>query len=160
VEEKRAEHNAAVRMVEQEKYEQGIAALLKVAEKSPTLAGPRIDLGMAYALSGDMERAEESFNKALELNPHHPAAHNELGLLQRRKGDFQKARKSYEAALKDRPDFQYAHRNLGILCELYLGDFKCALDHYEAYNRLAPDDGDVVKWIADLRKRASKKENR
>ena len=47
-----------------------------------------------------------SLTKALELNPHHPVAHNELGLVQRRKGEFVKARASYEAALAKFADFQ------------------------------------------------------
>jgi Tfp pilus assembly protein PilF len=130
-----------------------------VTEQAPELTAARIDLGMAYARTGDLDSAEASLNKALELDPHNPAAYNELGLLQGRRKEFAKARASYEAALAQSADFQYAHRNLAIVCDLYFGDYACALQHYEAYNRLVPDDGDVVKWIADLRKRGSQKEN-
>ena len=144
--------------MKEERYEPGIALLLKLTEKMPALSAPQIALGFAYAHNGDLDHAEASLTKALESDPKQPVAYNELGMVERRKAQFAKARTSYEAALAQSADFQYAHRNLAILCDLYLGDSVCALEHYEAYSRLAPNDNEVAKWIADLRNHGSQPE--
>jgi len=150
----RDDYESALRLLQQERYEQGIALLVKVTESAPAAIAPHIDLGIAYARSDDLDRAELSLKRALELDPGHPIANNELGMVYRRKGRFAEARASYEKALELYPSFHFAHRNLAILCDLYLQDFGCALQHYEAYRQAVPGDGDAVKWIADVQNRA------
>jgi len=156
----RSDFESAVRMLNEGQYEPGIDLLLTVTGLAPTLpalASAHIDLGMAYARIGDLDSAETRLNTALKLNREQAAAYNEIGLLQSRRKEFKKARDSYETALAKSADFPTAHRNLGVVCDLYFGDYACALKHYEAYSQLAPDDAEVVKWIADLRKRGGKK---
>ena len=150
----RADYDQALLLMAQQPSTPGIALLVRVTESAPGAIAPHVDLGIAYARAGDLDRAEESLLKALAINPDHPVANNELGIVYRRKGRFAEARAAYEKALAISPTFHFAHRNLAILCDLYLVDMGCALTHYEAYSRAVPDDQEAVKWIADLRARS------
>ena len=155
-EETRLRYDDAQRRLQQGSLQEGVAGLQVVAETAPDLAAPHIDLGIAYHMSGDLEAAELHLNKALELNSDHPVAHNELGIVYRKTGRFSEARKSYEAAIAIYPGYHHARRNLAILCDLYLADFKCALENYEAYMATVPADDEAEIWIADLRYRMDK----
>ena len=150
----RAEYDRALQLLVREDSAPGISILVKVTESEPSAIAPHIDLGIAYARAGELDRAEESLGKALAINPDHPVANNELGIVLRRMGRFAEARAAYEKALAISPGFHFAHRNLAILCDLYLADAGCAIVHYEAYSRAVPDDPDAAKWIADLKARS------
>jgi Flp pilus assembly protein TadD len=152
----RADYENAVRLLEQQQYEPGVSALVKVTETAPNVTAAHIDLGIGYARSGELTKAEESFKRALQLNPRHPIAHNELGMVYRRQGKFGEARASYEKALELFPSFHFAQRNLAILCDVYLADLGCALKYYEAYQQAAPGDSDTAKWLADLNARTKR----
>lgn len=156
----RSDFESAVRLLKQENYDAGIALLVKVTERAPEVTAAQIDLGIAYARTDNLEKAEASLRAALALSPKHPVALNELGLVERRQGKYREARASYESALAQFPGYQDAQMNLAILCDLYTKDIPCALEHYEAYSHIVWNDEKVGKWIADLRNRKAQQEKK
>jgi Flp pilus assembly protein TadD len=149
----RTDYDLAMQYLMQDRIEEGIEQLHRVIEQVPDVTAPYIDLGIAYGRLGDTESAETAFLDALELTPDHPIAHNELGIVYRRTGRFEEARASYERAIEIHPSFHYARRNLAVLCDLYLQDSTCAIEHYQAYLDAVIDDDQVEIWVADLRAR-------
>lgn len=147
------EFQQAVTLLKDEKYPEAIRLLRGVTGKTSKFTGPYIDLGIAYARSGDLEKAESSLKKALEHNPSHPVAANELGLVYRKTGRYKQARELYEKLLRQYPDFLPAHKNLGVLCDIYIQDLPCALEQYETYLKGIPDDKKVKIWVADVKSR-------
>ena len=148
-----ADFNKAVEMLRKEQYQQAITVLESVIEREQRLPSPYVNVAMAYNKVGDTTKAEENFISALKIDIGHPTANNELGLLYRKAGKFNAARTAYQNAIKEHSDYLPAKRNLGVLCDLYLHDYKCALEQYEDYLELQPDDKTVVIWVSDVKQR-------
>ena len=129
-----------------------VAALLD----QPGLAGPHTNLGMLYLKTKDLEQAQQSLQKAVELNPASVIAHNYLGIVYRNLGRFDEAEKAYLKALEINNQYDYAHLNLGILYDLYKTDSQKALSHYRQYLELTDQpDKTVEKWVVDLQRRST-----
>ncbi|VAW55274.1 hypothetical protein MNBD_GAMMA06-1048 [hydrothermal vent metagenome] len=146
----------AVVLLQESKYQQAISILITVIEREKRLPAPYVNLAMAHNALGDTKAAEENLISALKLDIGHPVANNELGMLYRKKGRFKAARTAYENAIKDNPDYLPAIKNLGILCDLYIRDYDCALQQFEDYLELKPDDKTVAIWVADVKQRSGK----
>jgi Tfp pilus assembly protein PilF len=147
----RRDFDLAVRMLDNDEYSQAADLLEKIIEHSPGVTAPYINMAIACRHLDRLEEAEEHLKAALTLVPEHPVACNEYGLIFRMTGRFNDARDIYEKAIASFPDYYPLHKNLGILCDLYLDDQLCALDHYEIYNQAIPQDQQVSLWVADLR---------
>ena len=149
----RRDFDRAVALLNDGEYNQAIEILEKIIGQSPGVTAPYINVAIAYGRLGKLEQAEGHLKTALSLFPDHPVACNEYGLLYRQTGRFAEARAIYEQALARFPEYHPLHRNLGILCDLYLNDPACALEHYKIYSQARPEDQQVTLWIADLRTR-------
>jgi tetratricopeptide (TPR) repeat protein len=153
-----AELDAAIALVKAEQYEPAAKAFEKLAAALPDNAIPAINLALVHKKLDQLDRAEAQLDKALAIEPDNPVASNELALLYRKSGRFVEARSVYEKTLARYPHFVMAHKNLGVLCDLYLRDYACAIDHYKAYALSTPGDKSVQIWIADLQRRSGTKE--
>lgn len=132
--------------------------LERVLKSQPVHADARTNLGIILFRSGRYVRAEEEFKHAIKDDPKNSAAYNYLGILFRISGQFQQAKLMYEQALSADPGYANAVLNLGILYDLYLREYPKAMESYQRYQKLLPqEDKDVAKWIADLKRRIDTK---
>jgi len=145
--------NQAVVELKAGNYDKAIELLEKVIEIEKRVPAPYVNLSMAYEKKADLKKAEVYLLNALKIELTHPVANNQLGLMYRKQGRFTDARKAYTNALTKHPDYLPVVKNLGILCELYLRDFQCAMQQYEHYLSLQPDDKTMKIWISDLSQR-------
>ena len=146
--------NQAVSLIKAKKFKDAIDLLLVVTSKTNKHSAPYINLAIAYSETGNVEEAEKILLKALKINPNHPVTNNEIGMLYRKTGRFADAKQAYENVIKRYPQFLPVRKNLGILCDLFMGDLDCAIEHYEAYLKLNPEEKKVQIWLADLKRRA------
>lgn len=152
-EEQAAMFNAAMVQMEQENYQAGIDQLEQLVAQNNASAVPHINMAIAYKKLEKMDKAEEALQAALNIEPGNPVANNEYALLLRKKGQFVEARQTYEKILTKYPEFAIANKNLGVLCDIYIKDYQCALDAYQAYSAVTPKDEEVKIWISDLQMR-------
>ena len=152
-EEQNALFNAAMAQMEQENYQSGIDQLEQLVAQNNASAVPYINMAIAYKKLEKMDKAEEALQAALKIEPGNPVANNEYALLLRKKGQFVEARQTYEKILTQYPEFALANKNLGVLCDIYIKDYSCALEAYQAYSAVTPKDDEVKIWISDLEMR-------
>ena len=147
---------SAIVLMQQDQNAQAVSVLKSVIEREKRLPAPYVNIAIAYNRLGDTTAAEENLISALKLDIGHPVANNELGLLYRKSGKFKAARTAYENSIKQHTEYLPAIRNLGVLCDLYLHDFECALQQFEDYLELEPDDKTVSIWVVDVKRRLAK----
>lgn len=83
--------------------------------KSPDKARPHYNLGVIYQDSGQTDRAIESYQRAISINPVHAKVYNNLGKAYLSKGFVEKAIRYFKLELQVNPDNALAHFNLGVV---------------------------------------------
>jgi len=126
-----------------EKAEDGLRTLGLLSQRTPEDPLIEIHRGRMYKLIGNLDLAEGSFRKSLEISPANPVAHYELAMLLEQRGDLSASKKNLLEALKAdeaNPEYLYA---LGTVC-LGLKEFDEAIRYLE---KAATSDRSVVPQI-------------
>ncbi len=84
-------------------------------ETSPSHAFNYNNLGAMYYMSGDLEKAEPLFRKAILINPYEPMANSNTGLVCMNTNRPEEAEKLYLEEIRVNPNYDHAYYNLGLL---------------------------------------------
>ncbi|QHQ37022.1 tetratricopeptide repeat protein [Algicella marina] len=106
--------------------------------------------GISFERSGEWDKAEADFRKALELQPDQPLVLNYLGYsLVELPRDLEEAQAMIEKAVEQRPDDGYITDSLGWV--LYrVGKFEEAVPHMERAVELEPVDPIINDHLGDV----------
>ena len=101
-----------------------------IIKKSPNKARPYVHRGKEYILMGDLKKAQDDIERALEIFPDSPHAHNNYGIILYKHGRFEEAIKHFsEAARLDPLNFKFYYNLGNALFEQ--GRFKEAYEKYD-----------------------------
>lgn len=89
----------AVLLVEQDRSEEAFRLLQGWAQRSPTLAEPRVELARLFEEFGDRDTAKERLLEAIAIDPYDDRARAALGKLHEEEGDLAQALKNYQVSL-------------------------------------------------------------
>jgi tetratricopeptide (TPR) repeat protein len=90
------------------------------------------------------------FRRAGELDPLDPRIRNNLGTVSERLDLIPEAVEHYLAAIELAPDYPVPYRNLGAVYANRIRDRALAVKYWSAFLRLAPDDPDRDRILAEL----------
>jgi tetratricopeptide (TPR) repeat protein len=82
---------------------------------APNNASLHYNLGLAYKLKDQLDKAVPEFQNAIRLQPDLADAHYTLGVLFWQRGDFDKATDELQKAIQNQPNYAEAHYTLGTV---------------------------------------------
>ena len=118
---------------------QAHAAVLYVLDGLEAAAAPEQESYSEFEASiRRFDEALQSYDRAIQLKPDYPEAHNNRGIVLQELERFDEALQSYDRAIQLKPDYPEAYNNRGIALQ-ELRRFDEALQSYDRAIQLKPD---------------------
>jgi tetratricopeptide (TPR) repeat protein len=103
-------------LMKQEQYREAIVQFNAARKIAPDLVDAVVNLGIAYHLAGEDDKALACLNKAITLNPRDKGViYNNLGLIHEKRGNIDLAIDNYNKAVELGIDQEKTWRNIAIL---------------------------------------------
>lgn len=139
--------------------DKAISLLNDITIDHPNFARAYTNLGLLHLQENELNTAEQSLIRSIQLYPEDAIAYNHLGVVLRRLGKFKQAEKAYTKSIELDNQYAEAILNRGILYDMYLHDLPAAVESYRKYQELQTEEDDTVaKWIIDLDRRIQRNE--
>lgn len=137
--------------VEQGRYEQGLAKLNKAIKMNPDNSKAYLYIAELYRRLNENERADDYFNKALDIDSEDSSINNNYGAFLCANKKYDKALKYLKLALLNPvyPDRGEVYENMG-LCAEARGNIKDAREYYVQAINLKPNLGTSLLAVAQL----------
>ncbi|HEX2252255.1 MAG TPA: tetratricopeptide repeat protein, partial [Thermoanaerobaculia bacterium] len=129
---------------------QALEAQRRLVAENPGDSAAWNDLGNLLTLGGQLDAAEESYERAVELAPDRAAYHFNFALLLQQQGKLRAARRHYRRVVELTPDNAWAWYQLGAIAEAR-GSEAVAVERYARALELDPQLGfpDVNPHVID-----------
>lgn len=125
------------------------AELEEKAKANPKDAGILLELAQAYQRENNAQKAVETYEKAVSLDPGRDDLKNRLAGSYISVGQYDRAVKILEEVLSKNPDNKEAHYYYGHAL-VAKKEYKKALGEFEKYNRLAGENDPEVENVKRL----------
>lgn len=125
------------------------ADLEEKAKASPQDVGILVELAQAYQRENNAQKAVETYEKAVSLDPGRDDLKNRLAGSYISVGQYDRAVKILEEVLSKNPDNKEAHYYYGHAL-VAKKEYKKALGEFEKYNRLAGENDPEVENVKRL----------
>ncbi len=121
-------------------YEGEMQLSKSILEKDPTNLAALIGLGNACFDTDRYQEAIDAYSRALAIDPKNPDVRTDMGIMYRKLARFDLAIDAFRQAARDDPKHLNSRFNLGIVLKYDKNDFQGAIQAWEEFLKLTPDN--------------------